>query len=156
MQAIEQFNPTKHMDQIREWMRGRDDPDNHFDIDLLPDSGFIIPQLAAVFWWHTNGPVIFMDVLITNPRATIGERSEAAKLLLFEGLKLATAINVKRIYFHTKQPMVIKHYAPMIGATCVRQGIDLYQWDNPKMRKPTDDSLYDANEWIEALGGKGG
>lgn len=122
------FNSFEHLNQLKEWINGREN--NHLDINLLPQNGLIIPGLAAIFWWHTDGPVVFMDALITNPKADRYKRREAAESLISLGCEVARTSGVSRIYFYTKQPAMIEHYSKLFGCKLVLDNCKFYQWDS--------------------------
>jgi hypothetical protein len=62
------FDAERHTDMVRDWAAHRSNINVPFD--RLPPTGFVIEDLAVVFMYRTDGPVVLIEALITNPEST--------------------------------------------------------------------------------------
>lgn len=90
----------------------------HVDVDLraLPPSGIIAPGISCFFYTMTNGPVMWIDTFISNPRAELAKRREAGRIFAAIIHEIAKANKIKRMFFLTRNPAVERVYSKMLRA----------------------------------------
>lgn len=90
----------------------------HIDVDLraLPSSGIIAPGVSCFFYTMTNGPVMWIDTFISNPRAELAQRREAGRIFAAIIFQIAKQNKIKRLFFLTRNPAVERIYSKMLGA----------------------------------------
>ena len=69
------YEPTRHEASLREWAAHRSNL--HVQFDLLPPTGFVVEGLAMMFMYRTDGPVVLIEGLVTNPESDPVRRGAA-------------------------------------------------------------------------------
>jgi len=72
------FRP-EHLPTVQEWCRMRGM--GEFPEGWLPPTGYIVSNVAAMFWYPTNSKLAFIECVISNPNSTKSERNHALDLI---------------------------------------------------------------------------
>ena len=106
---VRAYRPTD-LNEINSWYSKRKLPEVF--AELLPETGFIVPGVAAAFMYRTDSKIALFDGCISNPYATKQERKEALDIIMAELVHEASHQG-----FHVALTMT-KH--PGIRAVCKR------------------------------------
>lgn len=71
----EPFEHGKHLEMVNRWAVSRGL--KAVPVELLPRTGRVVPELAAVFLYKTDSRVGFIEHAITNPDAAVKDASHA-------------------------------------------------------------------------------
>ena len=77
-------------------------------MDVVPTTGFIIDNVAAMFVYETNSKVCFFDCLICNKEIDKDIRSEALDMLVNYGEKYAKDKGYSYIFSNSHYDAVVK------------------------------------------------
>jgi hypothetical protein len=74
MDDLERYDPAIHRGEVAGWYAAQKAA---WDPESVSDEGVIRRGVAAGWFWRTNGPVAFIEGVITNPEATREQRHVA-------------------------------------------------------------------------------
>lgn len=100
------FRKVKYddLDEILGWFKSRK---IELTPDYLPETGFIVPGIAAGFIYKTDANFCIFESFVANPNATPGSREEALNCIVEAMIKEAQKMGYKDAYgFATSQSMI--------------------------------------------------
>lgn len=101
----------EHIPQLFQWFDQWDW--NKQILDLLPPTGLIIENTAAIFLYYTNSKLCFVESFIANKETSKEFRNEALNELVKAAKELVSKQGFRYMVGYTTQPMVedraIKH-----------------------------------------------
>lgn len=85
---------------------------NYPELETLPDSGYIVDNIAACFVYKTNSNLAMIEFLISNPESNKEERNQAIDLVIDACINDAKESGYKVIYnvVDLKKPHVVKRF----------------------------------------------
>lgn len=89
---IRRYKP-EDFKQIEQWLIDRGM--KVFHPRVLPETGFIVDDIAAIFLFKTDSDSCYIENLVSNPHSDQAERDECIKQLLDTVLQEATRIGFK-------------------------------------------------------------
>jgi len=104
MDKVEPYQKAIHQEQIIEWykqwnMKG--------SLDLMPETGLIVPNICAIFLYETNSKVCFIDGFISNKEVSDEKRDKCLDLVVSSLLHLAKEKGFKYIKADSRYQSVI-------------------------------------------------
>lgn len=82
---VRRFDIDQDFEAIKRWGKEWDGSD--YDKDLLSPVGFILPEVCAYFVYETGTKQVFLENLITNPKAPKELKELGIKMVITETLK---------------------------------------------------------------------
>ena len=98
-------------DEVMSWLDARGMKKIHSRI--LPENGFIIPGIGAVWIYKTDSDICFIEELYSNPKAE--SKREHIDQLIMVAIEAAKEMGFKFIQSVTSHPSIIKR-AVLLGA----------------------------------------
>ena len=99
--------------QISEWLINRNSL--VFHPNILPENGFIVDQVAAVFLYSTDSDFCYLENLVSNPDVDSKIRNEAISKMIEHAFAAASDLNFKFVLAVTDVPAVVAR-AVTLGA----------------------------------------
>lgn len=97
---VEIFEMNKHYKQIIDWCLQRDIEPPH--PTLLPEAGFIVSGVVAVFLYKTDSSVCFIEWLISNKACDRSQMLAGKKMVIDAALLEAKKFGFKVVMVATK------------------------------------------------------
>jgi hypothetical protein len=94
------------MDAINAWYAAHKQPPARRD--LLPETGFIVPGVAAGFLFRTDSRLAFVHNVVTNPDASLRARFVAVRDIVRACQELARALGVAGLVTWTNAPSIVR------------------------------------------------
>ena len=92
--------------QLTSWFKQWNIPESIKE--TLPETGFIVDGIAAIFLYETNSKMCFIECLIRDKEATEEVSNKAIDLLIKHVLRYAKEQNYKFIMSNTKYDRVVE------------------------------------------------
>jgi hypothetical protein len=99
------YDPAQHRGWLRAWLDWHDE--RPVTPELLPATGFVVPDLAMGFLYRTDSGVALIEVLLSNPMASRELRSEALDAVVTAIIDEARAGGFTRLLGYTALPAVV-------------------------------------------------
>jgi len=102
---VERYDPQLHRAWLRDWLDWHDE--RPLAPELLPPTGFVVPELAMGFLYGTDSKMALIEVLISNPMASRELRSQALDAVVEAIIAEAQARGFTRLLGYTALPAVV-------------------------------------------------
>ena len=102
----EVYNPEKHQEQISKWLTQWELPQHN--LEVLPPTGLIVDNIAAIFVYLTNAKICFLEGLISNREINKEIRDETADYLCKEILTYSKQCGFEYVASYSSNPKVVK------------------------------------------------
>lgn len=99
------YNKDLHEEMLITWYKQWDIC--YEDINILPDTGLIIPNVCAVFLYKTNSLVCMIENLICNKDCNISDRQNGLDIISKEIIEMAKNCGFTKIISLVSNPSVI-------------------------------------------------
>lgn len=103
------YQPELHRCQLELWWQQWNIP--AFSLELLSNTGLIIPEKACMFMYETNSPIIMFENLVANKELTTQERDIAVRNLVARGKEYAKSKGYKQIVLTTNNESILRRAA---------------------------------------------
>ena len=124
------FNKERDTPEINRWIHYRKSAPKRFVTDLLPSTGLIVPGKGAILYWMTQGELVFMDGIVTNPDLSPKEQEEVGMFLSRSASILFVSQNIKRAVGFVYRGVASK-FIKSVGAVPAGKW-DKWVWNNPE------------------------
>lgn len=105
---ILQFNAPMHYESLCSWWKAHDW--SVIDLDLLPATGFIVPNVCAGFLYATDSGFCLSEFIISNPAIEYKIRSEGLDMLINKLAEEAKKKGYKVMFTSVEHEGLIKRY----------------------------------------------
>lgn len=105
------YDPIQHKEMLISWYEQWSMPCD--ELDMLPDSGLIIPKVCAVFLYKTNSSVCMIESLICNKDCNEEDRKAGLDVICNDILDLAKDCGFKKIISLVNNPKVIERISKL-------------------------------------------
>lgn len=122
---MEAFDKAKHIPMLDSWYLARGMAP--FPPESYPRHGFIADGYAAGFLMQTDTDLCMIDLLISNPKATLSQRARAVTDCICVLICLARDLGFKRMAVETNSTGV-RNFAKRCGMT-IRKGTHCLEGD---------------------------
>jgi hypothetical protein len=102
---VERYDPERHRQWLRAWLDWHDE--RPVAPELLPPTGFVVPELAMGFLYETDAKVALIEVLISNPLASREARGQALDVVVETIIEEARTRGFARLLGYTALPAVV-------------------------------------------------
>jgi hypothetical protein len=99
------YNDKEHRHQLEIWWRQWNI--SAYSLELLSDTGLIIPDHGCLFMYETNSPIILFENLVSNKEISNEERDEAVQELVSVGKQYAKYRGYKQILLTTNNKSIL-------------------------------------------------
>ncbi|MDY7231327.1 hypothetical protein [Hyalangium rubrum] len=115
------FDPAQHFEQLKSWYQGRNEV---LTLDLLPQTGCVVPGKAAAFVYRTDSSVAWLEGIIAAPGLEKVERSLAVDAVVMGCVHEAKRLGFKMLVGYTTLEAVVKR-GERLGFNLVSGGFSL-------------------------------
>ena len=106
MVEVRLFDRDLDGESVLGWATARD---YNYELDMLPPTTWIVPDLAIVAVYTTNQPKLgFLDHLLSNPHSDAKVRDKAVQDLLYTAIRDTYEMGMERWVMYTSNPAVIE------------------------------------------------
>lgn len=105
MQTIT-YQAQIHLPQLQTWWQQWNIP--AFSLELLSQTGLIIPEHGCMFMYKTNSPIIQFENLVCNRQLSKELRDQTVKTLVEAGKQYAKQEGFKYILLTTNNPSILQ------------------------------------------------
>jgi len=99
------YVPELHFETVRSWMEARNEV---ITLDALPQTGFIIPGMAAGFLYRTDSSVAMIEGLVAAPGVEREVRDQAVDAIVLAVIAEAQRLGFKTLTGTTVLEAVVK------------------------------------------------
>lgn len=97
---------SKDLSTVNKWLGGRKRKD--IPANALPDTGFIVDDVAAGFLYLTNSTAAWIEPVVSNPSAKPREVSRAIRDIIENIAELAKTYGVTTLFGMTTKASMVK------------------------------------------------
>ena len=102
---IIKYNSEEHRPQLEHWYSQWNIPT--YSLELLSDTGLIIPNIACMFIYETNSPMVLFENLVSNKDISSYQRDKAIKYLVNCGKQYVKDRGYKTIMLTTNNLSIL-------------------------------------------------
>ena len=103
---IVSYNKEQHLSQLQKWWEQWHL--SAYSLELLSETGLIIPETACMFLYETNSPIILFENLVCNRELSDIDRDNAVNSLVRAGKIIAKNKGFKMIMLTTNNKSILK------------------------------------------------
>lgn len=112
----------RHVEDAIGWMVARGMP--ALPADTFASTGFVVPGVAGCWLYLTNSSLAYLEMLVTNPAADVGDRDRAQDLVIFRCLEEAREEGCRTVIAPVARPCVLRR-AERLGFIVVARELSL-------------------------------